>query len=92
MPILFSFIGITNTMKRRDELDEMDRICYLQCVNCAMKGQQVIVFTHSRTGAMELCRHFENLATSQQQKHLFQPGVKVTRTPMYQRMRSDVSW
>ncbi len=92
MPILFSFIGITKEMSIKEEKVEMDQMCYRQCVNCVREGQQVIVFLHSRTGTMKLCQCFENLATSQQQMHLFQPGVEVVKTPMYQKMRSDVSW
>jgi len=61
----------------------MDRLCYEQCLQFLERGQQVIVFTHSRKGTMELCSTFFNYASSVNRAGVFKPEESVAETHEY---------
>ncbi|KAL7638072.1 UNVERIFIED_CONTAM: hypothetical protein RMT77_011697 [Armadillidium vulgare] len=72
VPLGLTFTGI-KSMGRLQQLEEMDRATFEKCLHFVMRGNQVMVFVHSRNGTLKTAQNLIKLAQEQGKTEEFLP-------------------
>ncbi|KAL0275814.1 UNVERIFIED_CONTAM: hypothetical protein PYX00_003552 [Menopon gallinae] len=71
VPLKQTFIGVRAT-KPLQQMNDMDRICYEKAVEQIQRGHQVMIFVHTRNATLRTANILKELATKDNNLHLFQ--------------------
>ncbi|KAF7284822.1 hypothetical protein GWI33_021579 [Rhynchophorus ferrugineus] len=78
VPLTTSFIGV----KKKNEADTMDMVCYEKVIGFIRDGHQAMVFVTSRNATATVAKRLIEIAQEKGTLHLFEPekGIKINRT------------
>jgi activating signal cointegrator complex subunit 3 len=73
---MFRFIGIKSLGSIREQLTQMDEICYEKVVHFVKDGHQVLVFVHARNATGKLALAMREMANNNGDAELFAPDKR----------------